>query len=101
MKIFVKAIAWRANKQDTVTTLSIKAELLAISQTAKEAIYLSCFMKALQLFLPEVFIIECNNKRTIRLLVDKFTKLQTKLHHVDIYSHLLRQEVQCQSIKIR
>ena len=28
-------------------------------------------------------------------------KLQTKLRHVDIYSHLLRQEVQLNSIQIR
>ena len=101
MKLFGGAIAWRANKQDTVTTSSTEAELLAISQTAKEAIYLSRLMKALTLCLPEVLTIECNNKQTIRLLVDESTKLQTKLRHVDIHSHWLRQEVQRQSIKIR
>ena len=58
-------------------------------------------MKALTLFLPETLILECDNKQTIRLLVDKSTKLQTKLRHVDIHSHWLRQEVQRQSIKIR
>lgn len=31
MKLFGGAVAWRANKQDTVTILSTKAELLAIS----------------------------------------------------------------------
>ena len=41
MKSFDGAMAWRANKQDTVTTSSIEAELLAISPKAKEAIYLS------------------------------------------------------------
>ena len=101
MKLFGGAIAWRANKQDIVTTLSTEAELLAISQTAKEAIYLSRLMKALKLFLPEALTIECDNKQTIRLLVDESTKLQTKLRHVDIHSHWLRQEVQRQSIKIR
>ena len=99
MKLFGEVIAWRANKQDTVTTSSTEAELLAISQTAKEAIYLSRLMKALTLFLQEVLIIECNNKQTIQLLVDKSTKLQTKLRHVDIHSHWLRQKVQRQSIK--
>ena len=101
IKLFGRTIAWRANKQDTVTTSSTETELLAISQTAKEAIYLSRLMKALKLFLLEVLTIEYNNKQTIRLLVDESTKLQTKLCHVDIHSHWLRQEVQRQSIKIR
>ena len=41
MKLFGGPVTWQANKQDTVTTSSTEAELLAISQTAKESIYLS------------------------------------------------------------
>ena len=93
MMLVGKAIAWRANKQYTVTTLSTEAELIANSQTAKEAIYLSRLMSALMLFLPEVLIIKCNNKQTIRFLIDESTKLQTKLRYVDIHSYWLRQEV--------
>ena len=101
MKFFGRTIVWRANKQDIVTILSTKVELLVISQTAKEAIFFSCLMKALKLFLLEVLTIKCNNKQTIRLLVDESIKLQSKLNHVNIYSHLLKQEIQCQLIKIR
>ena len=93
MKLFGGAVAWRANKQDTVTTSSTKAELLAVPQTAKEAIYLSWLMKSLILILPEVLTIECNNQQTIRILIEKAIKLKTKLRHVDIHSHWLRQEV--------
>ena len=100
MKLFGRAITWRANKQDTVTTSSTEAELLAISQTAKEAIYLSRLMEALTLFFPEPLTIECDNKQTIRLLVDESTKLQTKLRYIDIHSHWLTQKVQRQSRKI-
>ena len=39
-------IIQRANKQDTVTTLSIEAKLLALSQTVKEAIFTSSIFKA-------------------------------------------------------
>ena len=101
MKLFGEPVAWRANKQDTVTTSSTEAELLAISQTAKESIYLSRLMKALNLAVPEPLTIECDNAQTIRLLVDKSTKLQTKLQHVDIHSHWLRQEVQRGTIAVR
>lgn len=81
-------------------TSSTEAELVAVSQTAKEAIYLSHLMKALTLLLPEVLPVECDNQQTIWLLNDKATKLQTKLRHVDIHSHWLRQEIQRGSIRI-
>ncbi len=95
MKFLGGEVAWRANKEDTVTTLSTEAGLLAISQTAKEAIYLSCLMPVLNLVFPEALTIEYDNAQTIRLLVDKSMRLQTKLRHFDIHSHWLRQEVQC------
>ena len=44
IKLFDEVIAWKANKQDTITTLSIKAEFLAISQIVKKAIYFSYLM---------------------------------------------------------
>lgn len=81
--------------------ISLLAELLAISQAAKESICLSRLMKALTLVLPEALTIECDNMQTIRPLVDESMKLQTKLRHVDIHSHWLRQEVQRRTIHIR
>ncbi len=75
MKLFGGAVALRANKQDRVTTSSTEAELLAISQTAKGAIYLSRLMQVLKLVIPEALTIECDNAQTIRLLVDKSMKL--------------------------
>jgi hypothetical protein len=39
MTLFGGLIAWRASKQDTVTTSTTEAELLALSQAAKEAIF--------------------------------------------------------------
>jgi hypothetical protein len=41
MKLFGGLIGWRANKQDTVITLIIKAELLALAQAVKELIYVN------------------------------------------------------------
>jgi hypothetical protein len=61
MKLFGGPFAWRANKQDTVTTPSTEAELLAISQAAKEAIFLKRLMAALSLSLPQgELVIECD-----------------------------------------
>jgi hypothetical protein len=61
MKLFGGPIAWRANKQDTVTTSSTKAESLALSQTAKEAIFISRLFKAMTLRLNKPLIIKCDN----------------------------------------
>ena len=85
MTLFGGPIGWRANKQDTVTTLSTEAELLALSQTAKEAIFMSRLFKAMTLRLDEPLIINCDNTQTLHLLKEDLAKLNTKLRHVDIH----------------
>jgi hypothetical protein len=101
MKLFGGLIGWRANKQDTVTTSTTEAELLALSQAAKEALYVSRLLKELLISLDDHRIrIECDNKQTIRLVTEEIARLQTKLRHVDIHNHWLRQEVQNGSIKV-
>jgi len=87
MKLFGGPIAWRANKQDTVTTSSTEAELLALSQTAKEAIFISRLFKAMTLRLNEPLVINCDNTQTLRLITEDTAKLITKLRHVDIHRH--------------
>src|SRR4030095_16241097 len=37
--------------------------------------------------------IHCDNRQTIRLVTEEIARLQTKLRHVDIHNHWLRQEV--------
>jgi hypothetical protein len=41
MKLFGGLINWRANKQDTIITLTTEAKLLALAQAAKESMYVS------------------------------------------------------------
>jgi hypothetical protein len=47
MKLFGGLIGWRANKQDTVTTSTTEAELLALAQAAKESMYISKLLQEL------------------------------------------------------
>jgi hypothetical protein len=101
IKLFGGLIAWRASKQDTVTTSTTEAELLALSQVAKEAIFTSRLLKELQVALSDPIItIKCDNTQTIRLVNEDVAKLQTKLRHVDIHHHWLRQEVTRKMIKV-
>lgn len=51
MKLFGEIIGWRANKQDTVTTSTTEAELLALAQAAKEAMLISRLIRELGVML--------------------------------------------------
>ena len=101
MKLFGGLIGWRANKQDTVTTSTTEAELLALSQAAKESIYVSRLLEELSIRLDNSRIrIQCDNHQTIRLVTAEIAILQTRLRHVDIHNHWLRQEVLNGSIEV-
>jgi hypothetical protein len=41
IKLFGGLISWRANKQNTITTLITEAELLALAQAAKKSMYVN------------------------------------------------------------
>ena len=45
--------------------------------------------------------IECDNRQTIRAFTNPAAQLTTKLRHVDIHRHWLRQEVQKGTITIK
>lgn len=101
MELFGGIIGWRANKQSTVTTSTTEAELLALSQAAKEAMFVSRLIQELGIKLDDQRIrIQCDNKQTIQLVHQDIFKLQTKLRHVDIHNHWLRQEARLDRIRV-
>ena len=76
MKLFGGLIGWRANKQDTVTTSTTEAKLLALSQAAKEALYISRLITELAVQLDDQRIqIQCDNKQTIQLVTAEIALL--------------------------
>src|SRR6185437_7552989 len=94
MKLFDGLIGWRASKQDTVTTSTTEAELLALAQAAKESLYVSRLLKELTVQMDDPTIrIDCDNTQTINLVTAEIATLKTKLRHVDIHNHWLRQKV--------
>lgn len=117
MRLFGGIVDWKANEQATVTA-STEAELLSLSQAAKEGIFPSRLLTELSVKFEEPVVqtiwcvntqtiwcvntqtIWCDNTQTIRLVNDEIAKLQTKLRHVDIHNHWLRQEVQEGRIKV-
>ncbi len=92
ISLFGGPIVWKANKQDIVTISSTEAELLVFSQIVKEVIYISRLLQTMRLRLDKNLTIQYDNKQTIRLIDKDSVKLNTKLCHVDIHNHWLRQE---------
>jgi hypothetical protein len=93
-KICGGPVSWKASKQASVTTSSTEAELLALSETARETLFLARILRALDTAFEKPPVIKCDNQMTMRLLQDQTAVLNTRLRHVDIHTHWLRQEVQ-------
>ena len=94
MVLFGEVIRWRANKQNMVTTSTTEAELLSLSQGAKEGQYIKCLLNELNVSMDDQRIqIHCDNHQMIHLVTEEIACLQTKLRHVDIHNHWLRQEI--------
>jgi hypothetical protein len=62
MKLFGGLIRWHANKQETIIISMTEAELLALTQAAKEGLYISQLLKELTVNLIDNYTqIYCNN----------------------------------------
>jgi hypothetical protein len=92
--LFGGPIAWKSGKQDTITTSSTEAELLALTAVAKEAMATLRLFAGIRFELADKLNIWCDNRQTIRLVNNELPRLRTALRHVDIHSNWARQEVQ-------
>ena len=99
-KLFSSPIDWSSTKQKTVSISTMEAELLALSHAATEALWWNRIFKDLGFDLGHEITIHCDNQQTIRLLVKDLPTLITKLKHVDIRRHWLREQVADDRIKI-
>jgi hypothetical protein len=100
-KLFGGPIDWSAKKQKTVSTSTTEAELLALSEAAKQLLWWLRFFEAVE-FDPEQgpITIDCDNRQTVRAMV-KNEAIQTRLRHIDIHNHWLREKVQNKEINVR
>ena len=84
-----------------MTTSTTEAELLALSSAAKEAIWWKRFFKSIDLELDHDLVLKCDNKQTVGALQKDSNLIRTKLRHIDIHNHWLRQEVRDARISVR
>jgi hypothetical protein len=99
-KLFGGPIDWRSTKQKQVTRSSTEAELMALSHAATEIYWWRRLFTQIELDIKD-YKVECDNQQTIRLLTTPAIKLATKLKHLDIHQHWLRQEIQANRLNIQ
>ncbi len=99
-KLYDDSIDWRAVKQVTMTTFSIETELLILSRIAKKTIWWRRFFESIQYDSMKKLHIRCDNRQILRVLKKEMLKLDTKLKHVDIHRHWLRQKIQTNRISV-
>jgi hypothetical protein len=84
-----------------VTTSTTEAELLSLSEAAREGMFIGRLLEELGVCLDDNYLrLQCDNKQTIRLINAEIAQLRTLLRHVDIHNHWLRQEALKGSIKV-
>jgi hypothetical protein len=76
-----------------MTTSSIETKLLTLSRIAKKTIWWRRFFEFIRYDSMKKLHIRCDNRQILRVLKKKMLKLDTKLKHVDIHKHWLRQEI--------
>jgi len=99
-KLFGGPIDWVSVKQKTVTTSTTEAELLALTHAATEALWWNRLFEDVGFRLDHDLVINCDNQQTIRLLTKDLPTLVTKLKHVDIRQHWLREQIADNRINI-
>lgn len=98
--LFNGPIDWTARKQKTVTTSTTEAELLAISSASKHVMWWKRLFRSIGLDLDQKLSVLCDNKQTVDLLTKVNSLYRTKLRHIDIHHHWLRQEIVAGNIDI-
>ncbi len=99
-KLYDDSIDWRTVKQVTMTTFNIETELLILSRIAKKTIWWRRFFESIRFDSMKKLHIRCDNRQTLRVLKKEMLKLDTKLKHVDIHRHWLRQKIQANRINV-
>jgi hypothetical protein len=93
-------IDWKASKQRTVTTSTTEAEFLAVSEAGKTLIWWKRILDGIGFKASHLIPIQCDNSQTVRLLTIDDAAINTKLRHVDIHRHWMREKIQNGDLQI-
>jgi hypothetical protein len=91
-------ILWSSKCQQLVALSSTKAEYIAVTHAAKEAIWLRQLLSDITLTLTCPTPIFCDNNGMITL--SKNTIYHPRTKHIDIQYHYIRELLECRSITL-
>ncbi len=91
-------VAWKSKSGKSVTLSSTEAEYFAISEVAKEIIFLKQVIESMGMKLQLPIVIKVDNVGAIYLSNNYTTSQRTK--HIDIRTHFVRQYIEDGIIKI-
>lgn len=100
-QVYGGPVDWKATKQPTVTTSTTEAELLAMSDAGRSLMWWRRFLDRISFKPSHPITLRCDNQQTVTLLTSEHAKIDTKLRHVDIHGHWLRQEIREGRIKVQ
>ncbi|KNZ75967.1 Copia protein [Termitomyces sp. J132] len=92
-------ISWASRKQKTVAASSCEAEYMAAFEAAQECIWLRALLQAIGHDLSKATTIMCDNNAATNLSENPL--LYSRVKHVDIKYHFLRERVASNELTIR
>ncbi len=84
-------VLWSSKKQRTVSTLTIKAEYIALGQEAKEAVWIKQFINEFEIETVEHLTLNGDNEISIALTKNAESQHRTK--HIDVQYHYIKELV--------
>jgi hypothetical protein len=101
IQIYGGPVDWKASKQSTVTTSTTEAELLALSEASKHLQWWRRMFENIGFEISHTMTIDCDNERTVALVNLENSRFETKLRHIDIHNHWVRQEARAGRVAVR
>ena len=94
------SVTWSSKKQPTVALSSTETEYIALTQAAKEAIWIRHLLKEVKCDLSnnKLTIIYNDNQRSNSLSKDSVYHTRTK--HIDIQHHFIREKVENKEVEV-
>ena len=93
------SISWDSRKQWTVALSTTEAEYMAMSECAKEAIYLQRFLRELGFSNLALLTMYCDNRSALKLSENPVYHSRSK--HIDIRHHFVRDMLKDKSFEVK
>jgi hypothetical protein len=94
-------LAWKSNKQDTISLSSAEAEYKALSDLSREIVWITSLINEIKIFKsPSNISVYVNNKAAIDLEKSETSQIGFCTKHMDMRLHFVREHVQSNLINL-